>query len=256
VKLSEHEACFVDAVHKELGFLVTDHAFTQQNLAWDGQGIKLAHRHPNLEISNYLESEKNYATNVMPLTRGKPPALFDDDFDEPFTYFELAEAFGSDNEPLPRKFLDDRDLEQAIARRAQIVRENVSIWLLDDGIAFSAIAIRIKGARLSRLVPRWEQFVASVDRGFDGGIAEYVAGVNLRGQIKSLVLKWPGVSDDELLKRLGVADDTFDRLTVPMKYGSGASKILPHERARRWWRLPEVPKGRLRDYVFRGPSGV
>ena len=252
MRLSEREACFVDAVRKEFCFLAKDFGFVEQELNWDGQGIRLSYRHPKLEVSNYLESEENYSTTVMPLVGGQAPPIFDDEFDEPFTYFELGEAFGTETEPLPQRFVDDRALEDAVRQRAEIVREHIGAWLADSGAIFREIGSQIREARLIRLIPRWQRFVESIQNGFEGGVTEYVAGVNVRGQINSL-LKWPVASHGAPSQQLADADEQFERLTVPMKYAAGASKVSPHPRAQRWWRLPEEPKGRLRDYFFRSP---
>ncbi|MDQ6720139.1 MAG: hypothetical protein M3003_05005 [Candidatus Dormibacteraeota bacterium] len=226
--------------------------FVEEELAWDGRGITVAYSQRRLTISNYLEADTLYLTTVMPLKAGKAPPLFDDEDDEPFTYFELTSAFATDA-ALPQKFASDRELEQAVAQRAAIVRQHVASWLGDDGRAFREIGARIKAARLRKLIPSWERFVESVERGFEGGIVAYVAGVNVRGQIRS-VLKWPGVTPAVDLGRLNAADATFERLTVPMKYAGGAARIIRHPRAKLWWRLPEDPKGSLRDHIFRAPA--
>lgn len=252
VRLSEAEACFLDAERSRFGFLEREHGFAVVPPSWDGHGVSVIHRHPKLEVVNYLEADEVFLTTLWPLVAGRRLPVFDAENDEPFSSFEVDELVGpAQQQAHPGvAYADVRALEAEVARRGGLLRDHIDGLLTDDGTLVRQIRDRIRDTRLRALVPRWIEFVRQVRHGFDDGIAPYVAGVNLRGQIKSL-LKWPSEVPPEIAQQLQVADDEFDSATVPIAYATHGG-LYPHPRAVRWWRLPEDPRGRLREYFF-GP---
>ncbi len=248
---TEAEAVFVAAVRDQFSFLVTQHGFTEVPATWDGKGITISYSHPALDVSNYLEADEVYLTWIKP-RRKAPVQSFDEEWDEPLAAFELADLLSDDDarsDVSEWRFSNARDLEHAISRRSALIRENMSALLSPDQGWVALVGERVKLRRLEKLVADWAAFVNEVAAGYDKSIAKYVAGVNVRGQLKS-VLKWPGKADPELLDQLRVLDDRFDRLTTPIAFAHRPG-IYPHPRAKRWWRIPEDPRGRLREFLFR-----
>ena len=252
--LSETEAVFAEAIPREFAYLVDEFSFSAETPTINGQGITLSHVHRKLRIANYLEASRDYSTFLIPLRRGKAAALFDNELDEPITFFQADELIGQDDSPDGAntatlvRLTDPRNLEEVVRLRAALLRPYVGDFLSAGDKFLDQVRQRIRDSRLRRLVPGWVEFVESVERGYDGGIAGYVAGVNTRGQIRSL-LKVPGEIDPILVLRLKDADARFDRATVPMR-NARHQTVMPHPRALRWWRLPENPTGRLRDHFF------
>lgn len=254
VRLSEPGAAFVDAIRREFGFLV-DLGFLEQPVGWDGRAVRLIHAHPKLEIVNSLEAEKLYLTLLTPLTEGRRPRPFDDDFNEPFVSFEIEDLPDLDDfkrtQYRRHRYDDIRELEAAVVDRAAEARQFLPQFL-SNGKVLDGIRSTRRTYLLAELIPRWRDFVDRVQAGYDGSISEFITGVNVRGQIESL-LKWPGALDTKIGQDVRRADSEFDQLTVPIAHGQQGG-LYPHPRAKRWWRLPEKLRGRLKEYFLRGAA--
>lgn len=253
--LSDKERVFVDAVTRHFAFLC-DLGFVGDGPLWDGRAVSIVHSHAGVRVRNQLEGEEQYWTTFDLLADGQDVLMFDKDLDERFTMFEIQEILDPPESMDPRlatwRYRDISALADAVAARAAYLRQIVEELVARDGAFAARIRDRIKRDRLRVLIPKWEEFTAKIRDGFDGGIADYVAGVNVRGQIGSL-LKWPGGTVPEDLAELKAIDQEFLSLTVPVAFGQHGG-IYPHQRARSWWRVPEAPRGRLRDYLLRGIS--
>ncbi len=254
MKLSEAEAAFVDAVARDFRYLTEKHGFAKNDPKWDGRGISLVHHHDRLDVSNYLEADEQYITLLFPLSEGLRRPIVDSADDETFAYFTMADLPGESLTSERTALASVVDLENEVARRADVLSRHVTHLLSAEDYA-GAVRDRVRLKQLSALIPQWRDFVQLVETGFGDGIAQYVAGVNTRGQIASF-LKWPGALPAPLAKQLEAADRKFDATTVPVSFDARGAMHLPHPRARRWWRMPEKPMGRLRDYLFRPERGA
>jgi hypothetical protein len=259
VQLNKTEATFVDAVHREFGFLATDAGFVEQPVDWDGRGISVVYPHPSLKIKNYLEADVLYEASVTPLKNGTEPDRHDEHFHEIFVDFnidEITKEGQSRNLDLDQfQYPDVRKLEEAVAVRAALLRENLAALLSDDRPLVGFIRDRVRERQLTSLISRWIEFVARVRDGFGGTVNNYVSGINIRAAIESY-LRWPGVIDPEMNQQLRLADGEFDGFTVPMRYAGPPKLSHLHARARRWWRAPENMEDTLQEWFARGVTDV
>lgn len=256
MKLTEVEAAFVDAVAREFSFLETKFDCVRRPPQVVGQGVQASYADAKFEYSNYLESDQLYVTMLFPLVGGRRRMTIDESGDEVFSYFSVSDLPAGDPDPLlePHTFHTAAELESAVRARARVVREHMSALRANPDGVVGDVAARVKSRRLATLIPQWEAFALRVSGGFDGSLMEYIAGVNIRGELSS-VLKWPGDIDTMQRLRISDADATFESATVPGTYGKTRAAVLPHPRARLWWRLPENPQGKLREQLFRPLRG-
>jgi len=239
--LSKTEELFVDAVRRDFRFLIDEYGFVEKPLTWDGHGISLNHAGSTFEVSNYLEGDEGYTTLVFPLREGSRLPAFDGEMDETFSDFFVEDLLTAESPPkgvASASFADPADLLNAVAARAAVLREHIQTLIADDGPFLALIRDRMRERLLRELVPKWVQFVEQVRRGYRGSGAGYVAGVNNRGAIRSL-LSWPGSVPLELERQLRNADAQFDADTEPIALKEGAVRVLPHPRATRWFRRPK-----------------
>lgn len=241
--LSELEAHFATAVTERFAFLCDDFGCAAFPPTEDGRGVRLVHHMPRLEVRNYLEGDERYETGFLLLSAGRPIQLLDPEGDERFASFDLGDAVGPQAAQAPEladgAVADIPSLDKTIGARAAAVRQLIPTLLADDG-EVDNIRSRIKLDRLRFLIPSWREFVSDVASGTVESGMRYVAGVNTRGAIKSL-LKWAGQVPNELLSELQRVDSEFDRMTTPLPYARGPG-VFPHPRAKRWWRTPKSPQ--------------
>lgn len=241
VRLPPTETLFVEAVRREFGFLTREYGFAEKPLVWSGEGISVNHLSRTIEVSNFLEAHESYTTFIFPLRDGSRLPVFDQDMDEHFAYFfpeELLNRFPIQRGVASAAFPDRDELLRAVATRAALLREHIKTLLLDDGTLLGNIRDRRRERALRELVPKWIEFVDQVRRGYAGPGSAYVAGVNIRGEIRSL-LSWPGTIPPTLERELREADAQFDAATEPIAFDAGAVRVLPHPRATRWFRRPK-----------------
>jgi hypothetical protein len=241
MRLSETEALFVEAVQREFGFLVVEYGFVEKPVTWNGEGISVSHVGPVLEVSNFLEAEQNYATFIFPLRDGARLPIFDAEMDERFTYFFVEDLLSTSPPPkgVGSEALSSRaELLNSVAARAAVLRDHIGALSTDDGTMIAAIRDRMRVKHLRDLVQQWTQFVQRVRRGYEGTGPGYVAGVNVRGAIRSLV-SWSGNVPREMERELREADAQFDAATDPVALEPGSVRVLPHPRATRWFRRPK-----------------
>ncbi|HET7700696.1 MAG TPA: hypothetical protein VFM06_07520 [Candidatus Limnocylindria bacterium] len=239
VGLSPRETQFVEAIRHEFRYLAHDYGLVEKPLWWNAEGISIDHSGMMIEVSNFLEAEQSYTTFLFPLRGGARLPVFDAEMDEPFTYF-LIEHLSDDLPPgvASASFLDETALLTAVAARARFLREHIAALLGDDGSLLAEIRDRRRQKLLQELVPKWLQFVDGVRRGFDGPSSAYVAGINIRGEIRS-ILSWSGSAPPEMEEQLREADAQFDAATEAVPLEPGSVRVMPHPRAARWFRRPK-----------------
>jgi hypothetical protein len=89
---------------------------------------------------------------------------------------------------------------------------------------------------LKYLLHKWEDFIAKVEKGYDGSIYEYTNDLSLRDVLEEILLKVPQSLHDKLLEGVHPWDDRFYGATrqVSRSLAPGVTKGVPP-----WWfRIP------------------
>ena len=90
---------------------------------------------------------------------------------------------------------------------------------------------------LNSLLQRWEDFVAQVEKGYEGSIYEYTNDLSIRDVLQEILLKVPLSLHDTLLQRVQPWDDRLHEATCTSR--RPLAPAVPHDAPSWWFRIPK-----------------
>jgi hypothetical protein len=98
---------------------------------------------------------------------------------------------------------------------------------------------------LSYLLQKWGDFVAQVDKGFEGSIYEYTNDLSIRDVLEEILLKAPPSLHDKIMQRVQPWDDRLHEVT--RKASRPLAPGVPPDAPSWWLRIPKKLARQLED---------
>jgi len=87
------------------------------------------------------------------------------------------------------------------------------------------------------LLQKWEDFVAQVEKGYEGSIYEYTNDLSIRDVLEDILLKAPLSLHDKLIQRVQPWDDRLHETT--RKTSVPLAPAVPQDAPSWWFRIPK-----------------